>query len=294
MKNSSVLLLLLLLCMAGHSQVRYFVQGGANLGLLPTTENGALYSISQGGNPVAEMTIATRSTFSKRPGGYLAGGIQYEVHPRLYVEGTWSFSLLRYRQQNKYLTATRVYDDGQLPGGSSSESLITFYQAGSPLPPASFSPPAGMYFSNSRLPQWVEHGNANKAGMAQLLYADLAITAKYRFWRRSHIGLGGGLTGLLSGSAHNQRREYKSADGSGEVSEVTVYYEKQRLRHDLNPVTVFLQGVLEQGLNDNWSVQAGFSLYLSPLYRNIPAELNTDKAKMRLLTLGARYYFSHK
>lgn len=294
MKNSSVLLLLLLLCMAGHGQVRYFVQGGANLGLLPTTENGVLYTL-QGSNPLTQMALGTKSTFAKRPGGYLAGGIQYEVRPRLYLEGSLSFSLLRYRQQNEYHTAVLVGDIDGLPGGYRSRSMMTFYQAGSPLPPVDFNLPAGMSVPSDRVVQSAEHGKANKAGLAQLLYADLAFTAKYRFWQRSSIGLGGGLSGLLSGSAINPRWAYKASDASPhEISQVDVYYEKHSLRNNLNPVTVFLQGVLEQGLNDNWSVQGGFSLYLSPLYRNIPAELNTDKTKMRLVTLGARYYFSHK
>ncbi|MFT4023003.1 MAG: hypothetical protein QM664_04355 [Flavihumibacter sp.] len=294
MKNSLLLIPMLLACLAGNSQVRYFVQGGANLGLLPVTENGALYTL-EGSNPPAQMAIGTKSTFAKRPGGYLSAGIQYEARPRLYLEGTLSFSLLRYRQQNEYHTAISVGDIDGLPGGYHSRSMMKFYQAGSPLPPADFDPPAGMSFPGNHVVQSAEHGKANKAGLAQLLYADLAFTAKYRFWQRSSIGLGGGISGLLSGSAINPRREYKASEISpNEISRIDIYYEKHGLLDNLKPFAAFLQGVLEQGLNDNWSVQAGFSYYLSPLYKNIPPELNSDKTKIRALTLGARYYFRRR
>ena len=281
MKKIYLPLLLALLGCAAQAQIRYFAQGDVNLTLIPTIHNSASYMDDDVSNPTY-LYINTSSTFSKKPGGALQGGLRYQLHPRIFLEGSVAFSYLSYRQFNKY---EESYVRGSTRGGSTTN----FGNAGRPVPGYNLPPPEA-YLYPERPIVYQMHGDPDKAGSTHLLYTAVAVAGKYKVFGKTYIGIGAGISVPVVSSTKRLKSVY-TVNEAPEPIRADTYVIKDSEKADFNSIAVLWQGMIEQGITDQWSVQASFTQYFSALYRDVSNDLQGDKAKMRYVSLGVRRYF---
>lgn len=283
MRITLIVLLLVTGIPFSHAQLRYFFQAEGNLSLLPKINNKGIYVNTFAANP-SQAIINSNTTFKQKPGFGVSGGAQVKLSEYLAIEASAGLTIQAYRQKNNYHILT-------IDGTDYSESKGTYYNVGltypvylvkGPGPNMGYAPYVNENVAKASLQK--KQGNVN------LGVASLAAVVKLNLTRKTSIGIGPSLDFLLWAKAYNEKVYVMGSDDPNYLFIWTPMTEKKDIKNDLTSIGVAGHIQLEHQLTDRFALQAAFSQAVNKLYKDEEMTLSGEKARMRYVSLGLRYY----
>ncbi len=279
----SLMLLTFFFTISSNSQVRYFVQAQGNLSLLAKMKNKGEYV-----NPLLSSPnityIHTSTSFDKRVGTGVKGGASIPISSKLSIDAMVNVDWVNYRQKNNY----------EMWGNTETQhtyTQATYNNAGQTFRQNMLTGVSFVFGGDVTFIPNPDMEYKDKDGNTSLITAGINGSLNYKLLPKTKIGLGVGASTLLFAQTFRERIIISGGEMSGNEAYTTI--EKDKSKDGFNKLIFWGNLSIEQQLTNKMSVIGGFVQQFNTLYKQYSVvDMKGDKARMRYLSLGLRYYLN--
>jgi len=267
---------------SSYAQVKYFVQADGNLSVMGKMKNKGEYVNPLFSSPNITY-INTSTSFDKKVGASVKGGVSIPISSKLSIEAMVNVDWINYRQKNRF----------EMWGNTETQhtyTQATYNNAGQTFRQYMLTGVSFVYGSSVTFIPNPDMEYKDKDGNASLVTAGINGSLNYNVLPKTKIGLGVGASTLLF--TQTFRNEVIMAGGDINGYAFTTI-EKDKTKDGFNKLILLGNLSIEQQLANKISVVAGFAQQLNALYKqHSVVNMTGDKARMRYLSLGLRYYLN--
>lgn len=263
-----------------NAQLSYFVEAGGNLSILPKVKNSNAYMAMAVSTPIA-VSAAVRSSYEKKTGFYIKGGIQIPLSGKFFLEPAINLHNIKLRKKTEMEYTVRSQPNYSDLNDESINAAGSSSGYGDPL----FVPGAIVPFPAS----YITDPNTENIGKTSFTFLSLDMNAKYTIAKHTSIAIG--ITPYMMLNTSRYRYELTPFPSQMQY-QYRASPKKDKAKDPYNNTGIAAGVYIEQGLTKNMSLLAGGTQYISRLYSRDAAMFPDKKTRVRYLSLGVRYYFN--
>lgn len=273
----------LTLSTSSFAQVKYFVQAGGNMSIMPKLKNSGQYVDEFANNPNYSI-IKTSTSFKAKPGFSFGGGAAFKLTEHVFIEALLGLTVINYRQKNNIFIE-------RVEGVNHSGYRGTYYNAGLTYPDYRVQSAEWFYASEigeNEAPKSLQ----KKQGNLNLGLLTIGGLAKLNVTPKTSIGIGPSANIAIWAKTYNERIVVYAQSPSGQMFMRAPLTRKTSITNDFTPVNINANLQVAHQLTEKISALASFTQAINKLYKRQEMTLNGSVARMRYISLGVRYYLN--